>query len=110
MRAKYAENNGKFKTALGEDYAFERTLPENGYATILDSRWKDGGRFEDLPSVVKNGGATKYLFYRVVESKIAYKTAEDANPVEINLNLAEPASQYSKGRIHLRRGRRRQSV
>ena len=96
----YATENKAFADALNsvsENYAFERTLPEDDYATILDSRWKDGGRFEDLPSVVKNGGATKYLFYRVVESKIAYKTAEDANPVEINLNLAEPASNTAKG-------------
>lgn len=83
-------NGTIFDDVFGDGYLFTRTIPENGYAYMTDACWKKGGTFENLPNAVKSGDGEVTLSYRVVESKISYKTGgpnEIANAVEINLTL-----------------------
>lgn len=86
----YFEDKTYFNDVFGDGYSFTRTIPEEGYAYMTDACWKKGGTFENLPNAVKSGAGEVPLSYRVVESKISYKTGgpnEIANAVEINLTL-----------------------
>lgn len=69
-------NGTIFDDVFGDGYLFTRTIPENGYAYMTDACWKKGGTFENLPNAVKSGDGEVPLSYRVVESKISYKTGE----------------------------------
>ncbi len=86
----YFKDKPYFKDVFGDGYSFTRTIPEKGYAYMTDACWKEGGTFVNLPNAVNSDYGKVPLSYRVVESKISYKTDgpnEIANAVEINLTL-----------------------